>query len=467
MDRHGERRFLVLLAGLLLAGFLVHAAIYWPGVMIWDSIRQYGQALSGRYDDWHPPLLAWLWRQMLPLAAGPAPMLALQLILYWGGYALLAGWAAREGRRGLASALAACALFPLALALTGEVMKDALMAGALLSASGLLAWRRATGGRWLRAGGIALLLFAATLRFNAFLACLPLLVAFAADRRRPGRARLALALAAPTALLILALPLSGLALHAKPSGVGLSLIIYDLGGITEQSGVDMFPPLPDVEDPVAVNHGCYSPVKWDRYAWWGEDPCEIGFESLGPALQDSGRDPRRLWLAAVAAHPLAYAAHRLRHFNANTRLLVRNGIERPAFAQSDPNSWGYDVRPNPALTAIDRAVLALDDTPLGWPSWWLAVAAGALILAPPLPSRGLIVPLASSSFLYGAGYLVLSVASEMRYHLWTIAAALVAAVIAAAEIGRAPVSRRRLVLAALPATVVALAGLAWRMAPGP
>jgi hypothetical protein len=463
MERHGDRRFLLLAAGLPLAFGLLHAAIYWPGIMIWDAIRQYGQALSGRYDDWHPPAFAWLWRQMLPLAPGPAPMLALQLLLYWGGHALLAGWAARQSRRGLALALAACGLFPLALALTGEVMKDALMAGALLSAAGLLAWRQATGGRWFRIGGIALLLFAATLRFNAVLACLPLLAAFLADRRRGGRGRLVLAAAAAAVLLLLALPLANLALRAQPSGVGLSLVIFDLGGITEQSGANAFPPLADVDDPVAINHGCYDPASWDRYAWWGEDPCEIGFETLSPVLTEGGRNPYRFWLAAIAAHPLAYAGHRLRHFNANSRFLVRNRLQRPAFAQSDPNPWNVRVRSNPALVAVDRIVLALDDTPLGWPIWWLAVAAGALILAPRLPSRGLVVPLAASSLFYGLGYAILSVASEMRYHLWTIVASLLAAAIAASEIRQAPLSRRRLAFAILPAFLVALAGFAWRM----
>ena len=46
----------------------------------------------------------------------------------------------------------------------------------------------------------------------------------------------------------------------------------------------------------------------------------------------------------------------------------------------------------------------------------------------------LIVPLALSSLLYGMGYLVLSVAAEMRYHLWTILASLVAATIAGSDL---------------------------------
>ena len=70
---------------LLAAAAIVQAAAYWPGIMPWDAVRQYGQALSGEFDDWHPPAMEWLWRQFIPLKAGPAPMLVLQMTLYWAG----------------------------------------------------------------------------------------------------------------------------------------------------------------------------------------------------------------------------------------------------------------------------------------------------------------------------------------------------------------------------------------------
>src|SRR5258706_8311610 len=152
----------IAIAGVLALVAAVQAAAYWPGLMTWDAIRQYDQALSGEFDDWHPPAMEWLWRQFIPIHTGPAPMLVLQLLLYWGGFALLAGWALRERRRGLAVALAACALLPIPLALMGAVLKDCLMAGALLMATGLLAWSRPGRDAWLRALAILLLLCAAT-----------------------------------------------------------------------------------------------------------------------------------------------------------------------------------------------------------------------------------------------------------------------------------------------------------------
>jgi len=44
--------------GLTAAVAFVLWRVFFPGLMSADSIAQYGQALSGRYNDWHPPLMA-------------------------------------------------------------------------------------------------------------------------------------------------------------------------------------------------------------------------------------------------------------------------------------------------------------------------------------------------------------------------------------------------------------------------
>jgi hypothetical protein len=45
-------------AYLTVAVALVLWRLFFPGLMSVDSIDQYGQALTGRYNDWHPPLMA-------------------------------------------------------------------------------------------------------------------------------------------------------------------------------------------------------------------------------------------------------------------------------------------------------------------------------------------------------------------------------------------------------------------------
>lgn len=463
--------------------------------MTWDPVRQYGEALTGEITDWHPPAMAWLWRRLTAIAPGPGPMLVVQLALIWGGLATLA-WALRrrgrpvsrpcpgesrdassarpaaldpgprrgravDGWPGLAWAVLACGLWPPALALTGAILKDCLMAGALLVGTGLLASdRRAS--RWL-AG--AVLLFAATLRFNAFTACVPLAVALLPTRWRTGWPRLLGASAAAAAVLLAAMPLADRLIGAEPSGVALSLVIFDLGGITEHAGVSAFPEELDVRDPVAVNHRCYRPAKWDGYSDWVAPECPLGFTAWNDDLDAGVVPPYPFWLRAILAHPRAYAAHRLTHFAINTRLLpLADSVERPVPHGDAPNPWSFRVGPNALRDGIDAAAVATAHTPLGWPIVAIAVALAAALIGAELPGAGLIVPVALSAALYGLGYGVFSVASELRYHLWTQLGALLAAVLAAGDLasGARPARWRSWSGAGLVGAAV-LAGVAGRL----
>ncbi|NIJ09125.1 hypothetical protein FHS31_002757 [Sphingomonas vulcanisoli] len=430
-----------------------------PGILTWDAIRQYKQALSGHYDDWHPPAMNWLWRQLTAIHDGPLPMLVLQVALYWLGFGLI-GWVWwRQGRRRSAAALLLVALLPVSLVVVGTILKDSLMAGALLTAAGLIAVRR-PGEHVLAAMAWALLIGAATLRFNAVPACLPLGVALLPAAWRAGWKRLALASVTVAIPLFAAMPVANTLLRAEKSGVELSLVIYDLAGITRFSGANAFPQLA-VADPVAVNAACYTPVSWDRYAWWGPEPCAIQFADVRRAFAAMQVKPTRWWLGAVVRHPIAYAEHRLAHFNSTTRFLVHDADLPPLPLVSDPNPWGCAVPANAPLTAIEQAATASLRTPIGWPIVWLAVAAGALVLLLGQSETGVALPLAISALLYGFSYLPLSVASEVRYYLWVTLGGAVAAIAALTQARHT--SARRLALAGLPVVLVSLGGVAARM----
>ena len=451
-------RHAFLVGAVLALAAAVQLAAFWPGIMVWDAIRQYRQALSGRYDDWHPPAMDWLWRQLGVFGAGPTPMLVLQAALYWSGFALLAAAALRGWQSRLALAIAACALLPVPYLLIGTVLKDSLMAGALLFAAGLIALRR-PGDRALGVLAAAVLLATATLRFNAVPACLPLAAMIAPPRWRRTPVHLAGVLLVAAVPLALALPIANRLLAAERSGVELSLIVYDLGGITRFAGSDAFPPI-GVADPVAVNARCYTPVSWDVYAWWGPAPCPIGFLNVRAAFKASGTSPSGWWLRQVAAHPFAYAWHRMAHVDHNLRLWVRDADLPTLSLESDPNPWGYRVRSSGLRTAIDAIATGSLATPLGWPACWLALAAACLVVRP--RGAGLAVPLAWSAVLYAASYVPLSVASEVRYHFWTMTAAALAAVLTGAALRHEPgVARWRWVTAAvMVGGTTAIAGLA-------
>ncbi len=403
------------------AAAIMHWLALRPGIMVWDSIRQYGQAVSGRYDDWHPPAMNWLWHELSRFGAGPAPMLVLQLTLYWGGTGLLGLAALRRGRWWLSVASVAAGLLPIPLVLMGTILKDSLMAGCLLTAAGIIAQRQMLP-VWARALVAVLLVAAATLRFNAVPAVIPLALAALPCRFTASRIRV-LASAAVIALpLLAAMPIANRLLDAQPSGVEDSLIIYDLGGITYFSKTEAFPPLARVADPVAVNADCYSTISWDRYAWWGDQPCAIGFSAVRDSFASNALNPTRWWLGAIVAHPVAYAAHRAGHFNRNIRLWTRDSSLPSLSLRSDPNDWHFAVGSNPLNQWIEVLALRTSFTPLGWPACWIALGALVLFVWPGVTDQSLARPLLWSGLLYALSFLPMSVASEVRYHLWTMIA---------------------------------------------
>jgi hypothetical protein len=221
------------------------------------------------------------------------------------------------------------------------------------------------------------------------------------------------------ALLLAVMPIAKRLLDAEPSGVEYSLITYDLGGISYYGKADAFPPMTPVKDARAINAGCYNSISWDRYAWWGDAPCAIGFGTVRAAFAASGKSATLWWLREIARHPLAYAMHRLGHFNRNIRLWTTDSALPTLSLKSDPNHWGLRVEPNRLSAAIDGLATRSERTPLGWPVWWIALGAGALAF---WRTRGIAAPMLWSGLLYALSFLPLSVASEVRYHLWTMLA---------------------------------------------
>lgn len=449
-----------LLAALVIiaAGFALVLLAYWPGVMIDDARWQYQQAVDNAFEDWHPPIMAWVWRQlMLLVAPGPGPMLILQLLFYWAGFALLAGWAWRRGRPRLALALACCGWIPAPLALSGSVIKDVWMAGCLVCAVGLILWRDAAARRLTRTAltvAVALtLLLAAALRLNAIFACLPLALA-AAPRAftRTWPRWIATAILACLPLLAIG-PAINAAVQADNSDVQLSLIIFDLGGITEHSGVSVFPDM-NVKDAVAVNHRCYDPSEWDSYSDWAQRPCPLGFDRMQPMVDDEDFDPRAVWFHAIVAHPLAYAAHRLAHFNLETWFVVPRGPSFTAGTQSVDNPWGFRVPRNALLSTIHAVANAAAGTPLGWPFFWISLALAAWTVAHATRMDAAVQAVAASAFLYGAGFAAVGVATGIRYYVWTISGAAIATVLVAARITMGEARPRRSVTALASAIVL-------------
>jgi len=408
-------------AALLLAALSL--ALLWPGVAEYDTVAQYAQVLAGQYDDWHPPAMARLWAVLHPLASGQGPMFALQMGLWWLGIGLTAAALAREGAPRAASAVLAVGAFPLFLGWQAEVLKDAQMTGAMLAATGIAAgWRLA--GRRLPWGAVAaiavLLLYATFVRANGVFGTVPLafgLLGIAG--RRPLPVRLGAMLASVLALIALAGPVNHRLLGAEPTGVTATLPVFDLAGIAHFAGSQAVPALPAATWRAAEAKHCYRPFFWDPYG--DEDHCGFVFDQLharlpGPALFLT-------WATTAARHPLAWAAHRLGHWNATERWLVpvRWPLGDPP-AMSEPNDLGLDS-PGRAADLLDRAADWLQQGPWGVPILWLAAALGLLAAARgEAPRHRLARTLALSAVAVEASFLLVSIASDLRYHLWPMVA---------------------------------------------
>jgi hypothetical protein len=441
---------------------LVTLAFFWPGVALYDSVYQYQQALSGSYDDWHPPIMARLWSLLLHVRRGTEPMFVLQLGFYWLGFGLLAAACARRGLRwtGWIVLLVGAAAF--LSCWMAAVLKDGQMIAALAAAVGLVARYRLTERKLpLRAGAIVLilLLYALLVRANSVFAVVPLgLALFGWPRLGSIRARGAAALVLVLLVIALTPAINRGLLGAERSGIENSLLAYDIDGTAIRSGASDVAGVPGSAWARVAAKGCYSAAAWDQL---GEPNC-----APDPRLMAEADTPPLygLWLKTILHHPFAYAAHRIAHFNATMRFVVPANLPNAMSpVDSEPNTLGLGRIPSDAEWTFWDVGAAWSALPPAWPCFWLALAIVALwpaAQAPRGPERDLAFALLLSAVCGGLSYGVISVASDLRYHLWTMLAAAIGITLLA---GGGAIRRRHLIAFVAVAGVVIMAGVAGRL----
>ncbi|MFN3433336.1 MAG: hypothetical protein ACK4ZY_02975 [Sphingomonas sp.] len=431
-------------------------AVFWPGYVQYDSLAQYRQALSGRYDDWHPPVMAHLWS--LFGAAGQGPMTLLQFGGYWLGFDALAAALAANGRRRAAALLIGIALWPPLLGWQAVVLKDTQLLASLLAGVGLVGWWRLRERAVPMAGwAVVTLLFgyAVLVRANAVFAVAPLAAMLSRRGGMPTPRRVVTGTVATLIAILGVIALASFINHgplaAARSGVERTEPTYDLAGIAVRSG-DPATGLPQPAIARLAARGCVRPYFWDPL---GEPArCEPDVAALH-ALAPGALYPRLA--AAALTHPWSYAAHRLAHLNSTWRWLV--AFRWPGAAPpegNEANDMGL-ATPGGVARRWQRLAAILVETPLGWPIVWIVLAAVAL----PRALRGtdeasrLAAALLVSGLALEASFAVLSIASDLRYHLWPIAATAIAWVL----LGRWRIPRAGLIALAL----VVLAGVGARL----
>ena len=437
------------------AGLLFAANMFgwFPGAANDDSISQYAQAVDQHFNDWHPPMMAWLWSIFRLLADGDGPMFSFQVVYYWLGFGLIAVALSRAGRPLAAWGIIGIALFPPFLMMNINILKDVGLAVTFLAAFAALFWYRIQDRKVplvVVAISIILLFYGTLVRTNAVFAVVPLLAYLINPQwlRRPWRL---LVFSIPIAMLMV--PVSGLfnhkVLNATPLGIIRSLQIFDITGIAFYSGdVSVFGPgnsftKQDVDS-------CYMPNAWDTLSPWGQ--CRFfwnrlaisrdlqGVEEFSPmATMEALPNPdlSNYWIASIIAHPLAYARHRLAHFSSEIDFLVPPSRDNTVALDT---LVGGEVHAVPALPmAREPLYLMLYDVSKT-PAFWLAIGVCllGLLASAKLPRypAGLEATLAlvMSGVLYTCAYLVVGVATDLRYQFWSMVATFTALVILLSEL---------------------------------
>lgn len=348
----------------------------------------------------------------------------MQLALYWFGLGLIAAAVARDDRPRSAWAVLAIGACPLVLGWQATILKDAQMVGAMLSATAIIAWYR-LGDRpvaWYGWGVVIVLLgYAVLVRSNAVFAVVPLVVALV-----PGPdwllRRVASGLVA-TGLVIGASPvINHYWLGASTSPVTRALPTFDLVGIAHFARDPR-----DLPPAIVASRRCYTPFFWDPL---GEPKhCGAAFAAMN---REHPGELTSQWLIAVGHHPVAYLRHRLAHLNNTERLIVPRGlISATPPSRSEPNIFGLgDPGGGAPLVATVGGWIA--ETPVGWPATSMATALLILLRAGSVRKRGLrrlIQALSLSALLLEASFAVVSIASDLRYHLWPMLATALALVL--------------------------------------
>ncbi len=318
------------------AGFLLHFGVLYPGFMCYDSVNQILEAREGLYSDWHPPLMAIMWRHIEQIIPGQAGMLFLQLGWVWIGAGLIfqaffkpcCGW--------LGALLLGLLFFlPPVFGISGAILKDVLMWGALLTAFGFAGQIKSGFGlcRWniiLLGLTVLALWLAILLRHNAVFATIPLL-GFALFRLYHRYDFIGLTRAVLPAVLIVGVLFSvsgsiNQRLADRHTQPWVANATFDIVGILkrmpDQSAQQaLFAVLAGIfhadgsMEPLLKS---YTPMYW-REVFRSKPPVlrlpeysigvQIrGFESFSAEQLDA---LRRLWTGSIMAEPLLWLRHRL------------------------------------------------------------------------------------------------------------------------------------------------------------
>lgn len=433
-----------------IAAFCANAAIiaFHPGYLSGDSLDQLGQALGDQpVNDWHPPVMALLWRILIHTTGAISAMAALQARVLWASLWVLARLVWKNtGSRRLSLAMLSVGLAPHVMNSTGVVWKDVHMAYALLAAFAVVLSVRKlpadrTKVRWaLLILAVLFLAYAVLVRKNGFPAVIPVFVMLVlAMWPSPGRRHWLVA----TGALVAVTAVAGVTVSSATdpvttlqyAQVPLDDIVHVLTPAEVGPAADKAGASADFRNRlVAAATTCQGErIPADAYF-----QCFPRDKSKGVTeLSGNAHVLVRMWTQQMPKHWQRYTAYRVRVFSKllfQGNLAFQNGSDidphdpKPAALASAPVNETLRETLQSYVTGFAR------DLPMIFQGWfWLAV--GLVLTVRRRSSRYAreLRLLGASSVLYILAYLPTAPQSNFRYVYWPALAGTVALVLILAD----------------------------------
>ncbi|GLK94463.1 hypothetical protein GCM10008164_22010 [Achromobacter xylosoxidans] len=308
---HWRRTMILALPAFVI--YIISLLAYWPAQMSPDSITQWNQLVTGRYDDSHPVLSTLFYAVPYGVYPSPAVLMVFQAALFaWvGAMAISEAMAWGLGRRLALAAAVAFPLFPPNFLMASTMWKDVSFAMAMLLMTVLAA--RQVRLRFTLSNGalIALTLtgmLIVGLRHNGLLISPPFfLLLLCLARGKAARVKVGLALAAQIGTFIMlktvvlsALGASGIGAHYK------AIYAMHVLGAMEQAHVQWEPQENRLLEQTLPKEDWLKGYRCENIVplFWSPN---ISYEFLA----QSQADLNALALKSIIRHPLVFLKHQL------------------------------------------------------------------------------------------------------------------------------------------------------------
>lgn len=388
-------------------GFIVCALAFYPGIMTPDTLDQLAQANAQDFNDWHPPMMAWLWswlNRVFPAASG---FLFFDLFLLWFGLY----WINRRIDHRYAPFVYLLGFLPFVINLSGVIWKDVATAYALLWAVIVMLEPPSRG----RLALFSVFIFVAIgIRYNSLFSCLPLIVGYfwQSFANRQVSYKWARVLALSCVFFIAQLTCLNLFnyhfLNTAKGTPQIVILVDDLAYLSTQVGHSLVPGVDletvTIKSQISVNDNIF------RYSH------VLDYEAV-----------KASWIAAVSDHPWLYLQFRGKVFLRflGFSLAPPFWLDRPSYGYWLDGS--YESRQtNGIRQSLGQYVktLALLAPVFFTGAFWLTVAAVTFCLsvALRLPYREVTLALSLSAGVNLMSYLLVANAPFFRYYYWSIVA---------------------------------------------